>query len=358
MKISIAICTHNRFHLLQDLLSDLQYQVEIHQKEFNSSCNFELIVVDNNSTDETQSLKNFKLTSTKFVYLKENKPGLSSARNLAIKKFKGDLICFLDDDILLTDNFIENCVIQCSKRLSNTSSKFIIGGKVEAFLDSNNTEDSFQLPVWLDPGIRISLSSSYLPCHNFGSLEKNYPFHYGRKNIQNPIGACFIVSREVFKTVDSFNEDIGIGALSYGQTLHEDTEFFRLASKEGITLEYIPSLAVKHRIFENRLEHSYIYNWYFRSGKSLAILSKTKPEFFNSLKHALNYGIPACMLRVWRSSLNFKVTGIPFYMHVKLLIVYFSSILAHLSFKKRFIVFFKAQFYKVMGEIAGMRSVV
>ena len=92
--ISIVICTYNRQDYLPKCLMHLK----------NQNCrseDFEIILINNNSTDQTEQIcqgflkENPDLNVNYFV---EINPGLSFARNRGIKEAKGSIICFIDDD--------------------------------------------------------------------------------------------------------------------------------------------------------------------------------------------------------------------------------------------------------------------
>ena len=87
--VSVIIPTFNRSHYLKKTLNSVLMQ---------SYRNFEIIVVDDASTDDTQILLS-KYTSLEIVVLTKNK-GVSYARNRGIQLAKGHYICFLDSDDL------------------------------------------------------------------------------------------------------------------------------------------------------------------------------------------------------------------------------------------------------------------
>jgi len=90
-KVSVIIPTRNRANLLSRAIKSVLNQ---------TFRNFELIIVDDESTDNTKKVvKNFqkKDSRIKYIFLKNHK-GVARARNTGIKNSKGEYIAFLDDD--------------------------------------------------------------------------------------------------------------------------------------------------------------------------------------------------------------------------------------------------------------------
>ena len=73
---------------------------------------FEVIVVDNNSTDHTSQIASEYVDQhTNFILLKEEKQGVSYARNLGISNSRGKYICFIDDDAYADTNWLKNILL-------------------------------------------------------------------------------------------------------------------------------------------------------------------------------------------------------------------------------------------------------
>jgi glycosyltransferase involved in cell wall biosynthesis len=103
--ISIVICTHNRADLLGRCLDYLQHQ---------TTSGYEVIVVDNASTDETAEL--IRSYGQRIKSATVTQLNLSKARNAGIAMAAGDLIGFIDDDALPFDNWGELCLTEFNER--------------------------------------------------------------------------------------------------------------------------------------------------------------------------------------------------------------------------------------------------
>lgn len=100
LKASIVMPTFNKRERLELTLESLKYQTIKPES-------FEIIIVDDGSTDGTEDIvkgfaKNFDLR-----YIKKNNEGRSSARNKGMKETRSELIIFCDDDLIVAPTFIE-----------------------------------------------------------------------------------------------------------------------------------------------------------------------------------------------------------------------------------------------------------
>lgn len=101
MFISVVIPTHNKWKVLLSTLRRLQTQT------LPLEC-YEIIVVNNNCTDGTeQAVKAIMGGSVDIRYVVENRIGRGVARNAGINVAKGEVILFLDDDILVESTHLE-----------------------------------------------------------------------------------------------------------------------------------------------------------------------------------------------------------------------------------------------------------
>ncbi|AFZ46852.1 glycosyl transferase family 2 [Cyanobacterium stanieri PCC 7202] len=104
MFFSVVIPTYNRLPILQKCLRALE------QQNYDSSLidGYEIVVVDDGSTDDTISWIETEKDHLPHVNLfQQNHEGAAIARNLGIEKAQGDLIIFIDSDLVVTSSFLD-----------------------------------------------------------------------------------------------------------------------------------------------------------------------------------------------------------------------------------------------------------
>ena len=120
--ISCIISTYNRAHLLAiavDSVLNQTYQ------------NWELLIVDDQSTDDTPRLvREYQKADPRIKYLRNTGKGLPSARNFGIRAAKGEYIAFLDDDDISLPHRFESQL----KAMQSSGRGFLVSGyKVKKF---------------------------------------------------------------------------------------------------------------------------------------------------------------------------------------------------------------------------------
>jgi len=176
---------------------------------------FQLVIVDNGSTDETgkRVLEMTKAAPFPVIYVYEHRPGLSVARNRGIDVATGALILFTDDDCLVTVEWAKTAADLFSDDLLK-----VIGGRVAPY-------DKNDLPLAIKTcPVREELTS----------IDRLFGFLHG---------ANMAFGRAVIDRLGKF--DIRFGAGTYLQSC-EDTEFVYRAVKAGIPVIYEPTLVIHH----------------------------------------------------------------------------------------------------------------
>lgn len=241
-QITIAICTYNRASYLKDTLDNLAEQ----QADTNE---FEILVVNNNSKDGTETVcEIFSKTQPElnFRCLKENKQGLSYARNRAAREANAPVLIYIDDDVKLPSNYIETALIYLQKRASTMCA----GGRIDV-----EFEDEDEDPDWIPEELMPMFAY-----HNLGELDKPYPA------TKFPTGANMMIRKSIFEAFGYFDTQLG----RKGEELlgSEEKHFFEKLRKNGIELHYWADLQLTHRIGANRLEENYLREQSIGIGRS------------------------------------------------------------------------------------------
>ncbi|MCW5959738.1 MAG: glycosyltransferase family 2 protein [Pyrinomonadaceae bacterium] len=99
MKVSVVIPTHNRSDALTETLQKLSLQ------KFSEE--WELFVVNNNCTDDTDEIVGQQNLPVKVNLIYEKTPGAAASRNAGARVARGKYLVFLDNDILVEPDFLE-----------------------------------------------------------------------------------------------------------------------------------------------------------------------------------------------------------------------------------------------------------
>jgi GT2 family glycosyltransferase len=260
VKLSIIIPTKNRVKILIQLIQSIA------RLNRPSTLRPEVIVADNGSNDGTDAYVNS--ISGKFPVpiriLKVARPGKSAATNHAVKHATGDILAFLDDDVIVDKNWLTSVA------------DFFARNEYRA------GQGAIQLPAAesCDPEV-LRLVDRF---RTIPRLE----YDPDLKTVHSLNGANFFVGREVFGRVGGFDERLGPGASGTS----EDVEFARRLTGAGIAIGYAPRAVVYHRIDRGRLTEEYFRQSHRRQGASRYLIGKhsSMAIFLNLTRAFAQYG--------------------------------------------------------------------
>jgi glycosyltransferase involved in cell wall biosynthesis len=236
--ITVALCTHNHADRLQRTLDDLRQLVQPTQP-------WEVIVVDNASSDETPQLladHRWRPPGVPVRVVRELTLGLSNARNRAIKEAKGEYLLFVDDDETPDPQWL---VAYEHDMLAHTPDA--LGGRIEVLFEHGDR------PSWLQDELLGFLG--HLDHGNGCWLtDPATPFY----------GGNFAVSKDLFSEVGEFDAELGRkGQINSGG---EDTEFYRRLIASNHKVRWVPGATIYHRIRADKLRRSYFLELHYRQG--------------------------------------------------------------------------------------------
>ena len=232
MTLSIIICSYNRASYISDALTSLYVQSS-------GLDNFEVIIVDNNSTDNTKEVyAQWRQTNTngQFTFISETKQGASFARNTGAAIAKGEWVCFMDDDAVATPNYVENIL----KHIHHQPEVVGFGGRIiPKYIPSE--------PKWMSYYVSSLVG-------NFDYASTACAFENGKY----PLESNMILKKSVYIQIGGFNVNLPgvVGTLRIGG---EGKELFYKIIALGHTIYYDPSICVHHVVEVKKLTSEYLY---------------------------------------------------------------------------------------------------
>lgn len=233
--ISAIICTHNRDPYLAAAIDSLLAQDLTAQ----GMGDFEVIVVDNASTDTTKAIVEARLDDARLKYVHESQLGLSHARNRGVQESQGEIIAYLDDDAVAESHWLRTLV-----QAYRADDKLAIAGGRVTLLWPQQTEP----PNWL--------SDAMLSCLG------HYDLGQEMVTIENPSltprGLNYSLRRSFLESVGGF--DLQLGRVGKKLLSNEELYMTEAALKQGLRVAYLPDALVAHNVAPERLER----NWFLR----------------------------------------------------------------------------------------------
>ena len=310
MKISVVICTYRRPSLLAEALKSAVDQ------EF-AVGEYEVIVVDNNSKDETPKIVGQiqDATNVPVRYEVETKKGLSHARNCGIRQSRGGIIAFLDDDAVADRRWITEILHVYDKY----PRAWAVGGKIEPIWHGKR-------PDWL-----IDHYLRWLSLLDLGPDLR--PVNWNNR-IDRIIGANCSFQKKAFEQLGPFRTELGrIGESLVGD---EDTELQERIHSAGYDVYYSPRAIVKHHVPEDRISKSYFRKRSAGAGETIALRSYRLKGLCGLARYTL-----------WNFIMQFKETAMFLY--------YFITGNAKKKFEYDLYYFFLFGFYKRSILLVGSR---
>jgi glycosyltransferase involved in cell wall biosynthesis len=230
LKISAIVSTYNREKFLVKALESLANQTLAPDK-------FEVVVVNNNSNDDTPKVCEAfhkKFSNIPYKYFIETRQGLSFGRNRGIKESRADLVTFIDDDAWLDKNFLEEVV---------------------TFMDNNKNVDSVGGTILLDyEAEKPKWLSKYLASlfGYFKYSDKTEPF----KKTNYPRGSNMTFRKSVFEKIGDFNTTLGRIGLNLGGG--EEKDIYQRMYAKDLLVYNLPTAVVHHAVPVSRTSLSFV----------------------------------------------------------------------------------------------------
>jgi glycosyltransferase involved in cell wall biosynthesis len=224
---------------------------------------FEILVINNNSTDNTQDIaESFSEKIQNFRIILETKQGLSYARNRGWIESKGEYVAFIDDDAIADADWLSKIVFTFSSVKPKPDA---CGGRVELLWESPR-------PVWMHDSLLAPL----------GKFDYGTTSFFITDSHVNLSGSNMAFRKEVSEKVGFFDYTLG----RQGNILlsNDETDFFQRMHNFHLIMYYTPEISVKHHVTNERLTKKWHYDRSYWQGRSSAVMDfKNNPGVMRNL---------------------------------------------------------------------------
>lgn len=230
--VTVAVCTWNRAKWLDRLLTGMR------DLRLPPGVEWELLVVDNNCTDDTAAVAAAHARHLPLRVAFEPTPGISFARNRAVTEAQGEYLLWTDDDARVEPDWAEK-LLEAFDRFDAD----LVFGRVDPEWEAGRP------PPWYTPEFRGM----------FAVLDHGGPPRVltDRRLIGFNVNLAF--RRSLVERLGAYRVDIGAGRMAGG----EDQDLCHRSYDAGLTVAYQPEAVVKHYIPASRCTKAFYrrYMW-------------------------------------------------------------------------------------------------
>lgn len=239
MKVTVGICTWNNS-------TKLEHTLEAIGRLDTTGFEHEVIVVDNNSTDDTAQVLAAFRDRLPLRSLFEPQQGVSYARNRIQAEARGELLCWTDDDAIPELNWLQ-AYVQAAEKWPDVD---FFGGPVTAHWEERP-------PGWILRG--LNFLEGVMAIRDLGPE----PIPLTAERL--PFGVNMVFRREQMK---QYRFPTHLGVTGEKRLSGEETVVFRQALDDGCKGRWVPSARVQHHVPAQRTTWSYIRKYYRGYGQS------------------------------------------------------------------------------------------
>jgi glucosyl-dolichyl phosphate glucuronosyltransferase len=214
LKLTIIIATHARPESLTRLLASLAPQINSHRHE---------IFIAENGTPGTTPLES---TVFPVIHLHNPSPGKCRVQNAAIAQARGELLVFLDDDLIVADGYLNAVESFFNEHQEYAAMKGRILPADDPYIEAGAMAPYLDLPL-VDHGDRVV-------------------------EVRGVLGANMAFRTSALRIVGAFDERLGPGAAGH----EEETEISKRLRRAGFRIGYAPEALVYHDVDPARADRA------------------------------------------------------------------------------------------------------
>jgi len=234
LKLSVVIATYNGASYIGRCLESFTHQSL-------DSCLYEVIMVDNNSTDTTAGIvSEYVNRCDNFISVQELRQGVGYARNAGIDKARGEYVCFIDDDAYADPQWLEG-VLNAFETVKPAPA--VVGGRYLPYYVEGK-------PYWFTDELEIRTQGNHARFLKEHGFIKDCECFFGFPE------SNYCIRKSVVDEVGGFSVEIGPKAetMQFGEGIELST---RVAKKYPL-FWYDPQLIVYHLVPARNMSIKYI----------------------------------------------------------------------------------------------------
>lgn len=244
--LSVIIPTRNRSALLQSALESMQSQTL-------PADHFEILVIDNGSTDNTKYIVSlFQQRFGNIRYFFDSTPGLHVGRHLGMKNARAEILVYADDDVIAFPTWLEGII-----ESFQDEKVALVGGKNLPKFETTPPDGILRMWEKDKNGNRML---TYLSILDFGNEKKVISPHY-------VFGCNFSIRKSILLEAGGFHPD----SMPRGMIMYRgdgETHISRFILEKGYKAIYNPRASVYHVISKNRMTKEYLFQRCYDQGIS------------------------------------------------------------------------------------------
>lgn len=234
MNVSVIICTWNNSRRLAITLDSLVSRLEVPD-----GLSWELVLVNNNCTDDTDEVVQRYLDKLPLVYVHEPKQGLSQARNAGLRVASGELLIFTDDDVKPVPSWLASYWFAYQEK----GARFFFGGPIDSEFEGAPLDDELR---------------PFAPASVKG-------LDYGREaRALTPseffIGPNWACPAATLRQIGQFDTSRGLDPSSGKVKVGEERDLQQRLNRIGVAGWYVPGARLVHLVPGDKCELKHIAN--------------------------------------------------------------------------------------------------